>query len=155
MTLEPGWVMAPDGIPVRPIVLPGEGLIGLAEGRIPPGDFGVHLHYSLEQVTYVLAGRVRVRMGGPAEELHLAPGEAVLTAPGRTLSFHNDGPDEARVLFICAPPYPPDDSDTGRPGAHRDLSAEERARSRERLALGLAQVGRLFADHQARLGDGA
>ena len=27
--LGPGWVMAPDGIPVRPIPLAGEGLIGL------------------------------------------------------------------------------------------------------------------------------
>jgi mannose-6-phosphate isomerase-like protein (cupin superfamily) len=143
--LPPGWVVAPDGIPVRPIPLPPGGLIGLAEGRIPPGDFGVHFHYSLEQVTYVLAGHVRVRMGAPHEEVVLGPGEAVLTEPGRTLSFHNDGQTDVTVLFICAPPYPPDDRDTGRPAQHGPLSEDERHRAAERRRLALEEIGRIFA----------
>jgi hypothetical protein len=45
--LPTGWILAPDGIPVRPIALTAGGLVGLAEGALPPGDYGVHLHYSL------------------------------------------------------------------------------------------------------------
>src|SRR6266496_6250278 len=112
MELAAGWSMAPDGIPVRSIDLPTGGLIGLAEGRIAPGDYGIHLHYSREQVTFVLSGRLVVRMGGPAEERTVEAGQALVTEPGRTLSFHNAGPDDVSVLFICAPPYPADDSDT-------------------------------------------
>lgn len=152
--LPPGWVMAPDGIPVRPVPLPDGGLIGVAEGRIPPGDYGVHVHYSLEQVTYVLAGRLRVRMSDPDDTLTLGPGEAVLTEPGRTLSFHNEGPEDARVLFICAPPYPPDDSDTGRPGRHGPLDVGERAKTLARQRAALAEIERLFARRRARLEGG-
>lgn len=144
------WVIAPDGIPVRPISLPADGLIGLAEGRIPPGDYGVHLHYSLEQVTFGLAGRVRVRMGDPDEEVVLGPGDAVVTAPGRTLSFHNDGPAEARVLFICAPPYPPDDRDTGRPSGHGPLGEADRRRAVRRQQQALRDIRRLFERRTGR-----
>jgi hypothetical protein len=138
-------VLAPDGIPVRPIPLPAGGLVGLAEGALAPGDYGIHLHYSLEQVTYVLSGQVRVRMGDPDEVVELGPGEAVLTLPGRTLSFQNDGPGEARVLFICAPSYPPDDSDTGRPGAHRPMNRTERTTAAKRRRGALATIGALLA----------
>lgn len=153
--LPPGWVLAPDGIPVRPVPLPAGGLIGVAEGHIPPGDYAVHVHYSLEQVTYVLAGQVRVRMGDPPEELVLGPGQAVLTEPGRTLSFHTDGPAEARVLFICAPPYPADDSDTGRPERHGPLDAAGRAKAMARQREALAAIEQLFARRRARLEAGA
>jgi hypothetical protein len=126
-------------------------LIGLAEGRIPPGDYGVHVHYSLEQVTYVVAGRLRVRMGSPEEALSLGPGEAVFTEPGRTLSFHNDGPGEATVLFICVPPYPSDDSDTGRPSAHGALPAADLQRAVQRQRNALEAISRLFAARAERL----
>jgi mannose-6-phosphate isomerase-like protein (cupin superfamily) len=138
--LPTGWILAPDGIPVRPIALAAGGLVGLAEGALPPGDYGVHLHYSLEQVTYVLSGRVRVQMGDPDEVVELGPGEALLTLPGRTLSFHNDGPADARVLFICTPPYPPDDSDTGRPTEHRPMNRSERVRAAERRQAALDMI---------------
>ncbi len=58
-------VVAPDGIVVHPLALPGLAGLTLAEGRLPPGEFGVHAHRSLEQITYVLAGRVIVTMGNP------------------------------------------------------------------------------------------
>src|SRR4051794_23159388 len=58
-------VVAPDGIAVHPIPLPGLAGLSLAEGRLPPGEFGVHAHRSLEQITYVLAGRLEVTMGDP------------------------------------------------------------------------------------------
>jgi hypothetical protein len=47
----------------------------------------------------------------------------------------------ARVLFICAPAYPPDDGDTRLVAAHHAPTAEERAWSRERHRL----AGDLFA----------
>ena len=93
----------------------------------------------------MLNGRVRVRMGDLAEVIELGPGEAVLTLPGRTLSFHNDGPAHARVLFICAPPYPPDDSDTGRPTKHRPMSRDERVRAAERRQTALELIVARFA----------
>jgi mannose-6-phosphate isomerase-like protein (cupin superfamily) len=151
VSLPAGWVLAPDGIPVRPISLPDGGLIGIAEGRIPPGDYGVHLHYSLEQVTYLVSGRLRVLMGSPEELAELEAGQAVLTEPARTLSFHNDGPDDAVVLFICVPPYPPDDSDTGRPEAHRALSSDERALARERQRAAREAIGAVYARRSVRL----
>jgi mannose-6-phosphate isomerase-like protein (cupin superfamily) len=149
--LPPGWVVAPDGIPVRPIPLPAGGLIGLAEGRIPPGDYGIHFHYSLEQVTYVLAGRLRVRLGSPQEEVSLGPGEAVFTEPGRSLSFHNDGPQEATVLFICAPPYPSDDADTGHASAHGALPPADLQRAVQRQRHALEAISRLFNARAERL----
>jgi mannose-6-phosphate isomerase-like protein (cupin superfamily) len=150
--LPDGWLMAPDGIPVRPLTLESGGLIGLAEGLIAPGDFDVHLHYSIEQVTYVLSGQVRVRMASPNETVVLGPGQAVLTQPGRTLSFHNDGSEAARVLFICAPPYPPDDSDTGRPPNHGPLSSSDLVRSAERRRLALGEIQALFSSRDRNFG---
>ena len=47
--LPTGWILAPDGIPARPIALTAGGLVGLAEGVLPPGNYGVHLYYSLGQ----------------------------------------------------------------------------------------------------------
>ena len=152
MNLPPGWVMAPDGIAVRPVPLPAGGLIGLAEGRIPPGDYGIHFHFSLEQVTYVLVGCVRVVMGSPHEELELDPGQAVLTEPGRTLSFHNAGPDDAVVLFICAPPYPPDDSDTGRAADHGPLSERERRMAAVRQRNALSAIATPYTARTEKLG---
>lgn len=114
--LDKGVVIAPDGIAVHPIALPGLANMTLAEGRLPPGDFGVHYHRTLEQITYVLAGQLIVTMGdlatGETAEYTCAPGDTICTPPLTTLSYHNPGPEIARVLFICAPPYPADNSDT-------------------------------------------
>jgi len=92
-------VVAPDGIIVHPIPLPGLLGLTLAEGRLPPGDFAVHAHRSLEQLTYVLAGRLLVTMGDPASgatvELDCGPGDTIGTPPLVTLSFRNPGPETA------------------------------------------------------------
>jgi mannose-6-phosphate isomerase-like protein (cupin superfamily) len=122
-------VVAPDGIAVHPITLPGLANLSLAEGRLPPGAYGVHAHRSLEQITYVLAGRLVVTMGDPVTgetvELSCAPGDTVSTPPLVTLSFSNPGPEATRVLFICTPPYPADDSDTITFDRHRALTPAE------------------------------
>ena len=122
-------VVAPDGIAVHPIALPGLGELTLAEGRLPPGEYGVHLHRSLEQVTYVLEGRLVATMGDPAAgtttEVECVPGDAVCTPPLTTLSYRNNGPGLERVLFICAPPYPADKGDTAKIERQREYSTAE------------------------------
>lgn len=136
-------VVAPDGIAVHPIALPGLVGLSLAEGRLPPGHYGVHAHCTIEQVTYVLRGRLRVTMSRPGERpesIECVAGDTISTPPLTTLSYENPGPDEARVLFICAPPYPPDNSDTialdqHRP--HRPLTRDELTRAAGRqISLG-------------------
>jgi mannose-6-phosphate isomerase-like protein (cupin superfamily) len=129
---------APDGITILPFALRGLAHLSFVEGRIPPRPepYPIHLHGALEQVTYVLAGRITVTTWdaahGTAATFDAAPGDAFLTLPLQTLAFANAGPEEARVLFICAPAYPPDDSDTRLVAAHQAPTAEEIAWSRER-----------------------
>jgi mannose-6-phosphate isomerase-like protein (cupin superfamily) len=114
-------VSAPDGIPIHPIGLPPSAFVGIVEGRIPPGRHAIHLHLTLEQITYVVAGHVTavtaVPRGAP-EQVALSPGDFIVTLPGESLQFVNHDEVDARVLFICAPPYPPDDSDTRLLSAH-------------------------------------
>ena len=130
-------VIAPDGIAVHPIPLPGLAGLTLAEGRLPIGEFGVHAHRSLEQITYVLAGRLLVTMGdaatGDKTEFACGPGDTISTPPLVTLSYRNPGPDEVRVLFICAPPYPADDADTITFEQHRALTPDELAAATARV----------------------
>lgn len=145
-------VVAPDGITVHPIALPNLGELSLAEGWIPPGEYGVHTHRSLEHLTYVLAGRLTVTMGDPATgeltRLDCGPGDTIGTPPLTTLSFANPGPDLARVLFICAPPYPPDDADMQPLERHRPLTrAELLAAEQRQRQVGAARDAR----HAARL----
>jgi hypothetical protein len=129
---------APDGIAILPFALPGLGHLSFVEGRIPPRaePYPIHLHGALEQVTYVLAGRITVTTWdatrGEAATFEAAGGDAFLTLPLQTLSFANGGPEVARVLFICAPAYPPDDGDTRLVAAHHAPTSEEIAWSRER-----------------------
>jgi mannose-6-phosphate isomerase-like protein (cupin superfamily) len=121
--------IAPDGIAIHTFDVPAGAHVGVAEGRIPPGRYGIHRHLSLEQYTYVVSGRVTV-ITGTAERpqghaIEAGPGDLVLTLPGESLQFVNDGSEEARVLFICAPPYPADDSDTRTLDAHGAPTASE------------------------------
>jgi hypothetical protein len=138
---------APDGIEILPFALPGLGHLSFVEGRIPPRaePYPIHMHGALEQVTYVLAGHITVTTWdtarGEAATFAATGGDAFVTLPLQTLSFANAGPAVARVLFICAPAYPPDDGDTRLVAAHHAPTAEERAWSRERHRL----AGDLFA----------
>lgn len=151
--LDSRKVIAPDGIAVHPIELPGLAGLSLAEGRLPPGRYGVHAHRTIEQVTYVLRGRLRVTMRGPgdqAETFDCLAGDTICTPPLTTLSYENPGPEEARVLFICAPPYPPDDGDTIALDAHRPLTSDELARAAARQL----PAGAEFHAGEARQFDG-
>lgn len=108
--------VAPDGIAIHSFALPPAALVGVVEGRIPRGRFGIHRHLSLEQYTYVVSGSVTAVTGNEEHAsgrvCPLTPGDLLLTLPGESLQFVNTTTETARVLFICAPPYPPDDSDT-------------------------------------------
>jgi mannose-6-phosphate isomerase-like protein (cupin superfamily) len=146
-------VVAPDGIAVHPVALPGLANLTLAEGRLPPGEYGVHAHRSLEQITYVLAGQLVVTMGDPVTgdtvELACALGDAVSTPPLVTLSFRNPGPAVTRVLFICAPPYPADDADTLTFDRHRALTPAERQAALERQRVARVESDARFEQLRA------
>ena len=121
--------VAPDGIAIHTFAVPTGAHVGVAEGRIPPGRYGIHRHLSLEQYTYVISGRVTVVTGSEAHPegraAELGPGELLLTLPGESLQYVNDGTETARVLFICAPSYPVDDRDTRVLDAHGPAGREE------------------------------
>lgn len=129
--------IAPDGIAIHLFELPPAAFVGVAEGRIPPGWYGVHRHLSLEQYTYVVAGHLTAITGTEShphgQPAELSPGSLLLTAPGESLQFVNEGTEEARVLFICAPPYPPDDADTVTLAEHAPPTAAERTAMVARL----------------------
>lgn len=146
---------APDGITILPFALPGIAHLSFVEGRIPPRPepYPIHLHGALEQVTYVLAGRIAVTTWdtetATTATFDAAAGDAFLTLPLQTLAFANAGPEEARVLFICAPAYPPDDSDTRLVATHHAPTAEEVAWSQERHRAALdafAAIARMRMD---------
>lgn len=135
-------VTAPDGMPVRVLPTDADGYMGAAVGYLAPGaSYAVHFHYSIEQLSFVIKGVVKVTMQPPgaAEPTTqvVRAGDAVTNPPGATLSFANDGPEPAELLFVCAPPYPADDGDTQLAEAHRALTAEELTRRRERAGWAL------------------
>ncbi len=118
---------ASDGIPVRPFDLALSRNMDMAEGRIEPGArYRVHAHRTIEQITYVVGGEVDVLSfdveTGAARSLRLVTGQAVVTLPGESLEFSCAGDVAARVLFITAPPYPADNSDTVVLDLHRELA---------------------------------
>ena len=148
---------APDGIEILPFTLPGLAHLSFVEGRIPPRPepYPIHLHGALEQITYVLAGRIAVTTwdadAGNAAMFAAEPGDAFVTLPLQTLAFANAGPEEARVLFICAPAYPSDDGDTRLVAAHHAPTADEATWSRERHR---AALDAFAAIARARIGLG-
>lgn len=153
--------LAPDGIEIVPFALPGLAYLSVVEGRIPPRPepYPVHMHGALEQVTYVLAGRITVETwdaaAGQVARFEAVTGDAFLTLPTQTLSYANAGPDVARVLFLCAPAYPPDDADTRLIGSHHAPTADERVWSRTRHKAALAAFADIVTTRVGRLtGDG-
>lgn len=109
-------VIAPDGIPIHVFADAVSPFAGVAEGRFGRGVYRMHRHHALDQFTYVLAGTLTIVAGdgetGTPIQLAAGPGDLLLTTAGEVLQFINEEETEARVLFFCAPPYPPDNSDT-------------------------------------------
>lgn len=65
-----------------------------------PGPY--HLHTASENVYYVLAGRLAIRIDGVDHEL--GPGDAAFIPPGTPHSATNVGDEEAVLIEIYAPP---------------------------------------------------
>jgi mannose-6-phosphate isomerase-like protein (cupin superfamily) len=158
--------VAPDGIPIHLVLcdfhtaLQGAALgamrfLGVAEGRVPPGEWGVHAHASLEQVTYVLEGEVIIHTRDPSDaetrSVRLSAGQALVTLPAQSLSFANDSETPARLLFICAPPYPADDGDTLSLPEHRPLDPAELRQAIARHEEAKAAATRAFVERIAKL----
>jgi len=123
-------VVAPDDVPVWPVDLAPARHMTLAEGLLEPGaSYRPHAHRTIEQLTYVLAGRVRVTSfdedAGQPQSVELEAGECVVSLPRETIEFACVGETPARVLFVTSPPYPADHSDT-------IVLPEHRARADER-----------------------
>ena len=130
-------ITAPDGITVYPIDITPCANLALAEGDIQPGHtYGIHAHLTLEQVTYVLSGRIRAITYDPdrgePREIVAATGDSVVTLPGQSLQLAAEDATPARVLFVTSPPYPADHTDTITLDTHRPLNKAERARLLER-----------------------
>jgi mannose-6-phosphate isomerase-like protein (cupin superfamily) len=153
---DPG-VIAPDGIAIHTFDLPGAAHVGVTEGRIPPGRYGIHRHLSLEQFTYVLAGRITAVTGNDerpeGQTVAIDTGDLLLTLPGESLQFINDGNDEARVLFICAPPYPSDDSDTRIASRHGGPEPAQALMAIDRLESIRVKFNRIIDERIARLSE--
>ena len=123
-------ITAPDGITVHPIDISPCAHLALAEGDIQPGHtYGIHAHLTLEQVTYVLSGRIRAITHDPESgeicEIVAATGDSVVTLPGQSLQLAAENDTPARVLFITSPPYPADHTDTITLDTHRPLNKAE------------------------------
>jgi mannose-6-phosphate isomerase-like protein (cupin superfamily) len=86
------------------------GEMGIAAGRIRPGLHSrIHVHPVVVQVTYLVSGRLNIRMkdleAAVPYDLSLAAGQAVVTRPGTLLQLRNDSDGPAEVLYIVSPPY--------------------------------------------------
>lgn len=122
-------VVAPDEVPVWPVDLAPARHMTLAEGLLEPGaSYRPHAHRTIEQLTYVLAGRVRITSFdedvGQAQSVELEAGECVASLPQETIEFACVGESPARVLFVTSPPYPADHSDTIVLREHQSLADE-------------------------------
>lgn len=80
----------------------------LAEATLAPGQATErHYHAKTEELYAILAGGGRMELDG--EERDVGPGDTILIPPG---AWHElaAGPDGARFLCTCAPPYSHDDT---------------------------------------------
>ena len=68
----------------------------------PGGQAEPHFHSDIEQVIYLLEGRVEVGMRGEKEKME--PGDAVYFPPGERHQVDVLGDQSARLLVIYAPP---------------------------------------------------
>jgi len=86
------------------------GDLSIAAGRVPAGVHSwVHVHPVVTQVTYVVGGRLTVRMkdgGRPGfYDNTLISGQAVVAQPGTLYQLRNDADLDADVLYIVSPSY--------------------------------------------------
>ena len=84
--------------------------VSLAVGTIPANTTSqIHLHPVVTQVTWVLSGKLTVKMKDPDSKipytLNLSPEESVLTQPGTFFQLINVNAQECRVLYMVTPAF--------------------------------------------------
>jgi mannose-6-phosphate isomerase-like protein (cupin superfamily) len=101
-----------DGSTIRELLgLPTSALVrnqSLAEATLGPGQATErHYHAESEEIYYLLEGGGTMELDGARREV--GPGDAVLIPPG---AWHTivAGPEGARFLCCCAPPYRHEDT---------------------------------------------
>ncbi|MBI4171509.1 MAG: cupin domain-containing protein [Actinobacteria bacterium] len=95
-----------DGSEVRELMQAAKQ--SLAEATVAPGQATErHHHAASEEIYYVLEGSGELELNG--ERHAVGAGDAVLIPPGARHSF-TGGPEGARFLCCCAPPYSHDDT---------------------------------------------
>jgi mannose-6-phosphate isomerase-like protein (cupin superfamily) len=72
------------------------------------GSYG-HRHHTQEEIIFVIAGRVQVKVDGDVVEL--GPKSAIRIAPGAVQGTWNEGPDDAEILIISNRMEPEDQVD--------------------------------------------
>jgi mannose-6-phosphate isomerase-like protein (cupin superfamily) len=101
-----------DGSRIRELVgLPTTPLArnqSLAEATLAPGQATErHYHAESEEIYFLLAGGGVMELDGDTRAV--GPGDAVLIPPGARHTLRA-GPDGARLLCCCAPPYRHEDT---------------------------------------------
>jgi len=85
--------------------IPGEltgGAFSVVEHPLEPGRLiPPHIHHREDELSYVLAGRIGVRIGD--DEYDAGPGTYVWKPRGVPHTFWNPGPEAARLLEIISP----------------------------------------------------
>jgi mannose-6-phosphate isomerase-like protein (cupin superfamily) len=116
-----GYFTVPDGTDVSPFLNATDseqtdvpwgalGDMSIAAGRIKPGTVSwIHMLPLASQVTYLVSGRLQIRMKDSGSshpyQLDLRPGDAALNGPGTLFQLVNLGSDTADVLYIVSPSY--------------------------------------------------
>lgn len=73
--------------------------------RMPTGSRGSrHRELVQEELFVVLEGTATLVLGEPGEPVELPPGSVTVVPPHTPLQLVNDGPDDAIVLIVGAPP---------------------------------------------------
>jgi mannose-6-phosphate isomerase-like protein (cupin superfamily) len=115
------YFTVPDGTDVSPFLNATDstqsgvpwgalGDLSIAAGRINSGVASwIHYHPVLVLVTYVVSGRLAVRMKGPSDQepykLNLRKEQAAITEAGTWFRLENSGVTAVEVLYIASPAY--------------------------------------------------
>jgi hypothetical protein len=115
-----GYVTVPDGTDVcaflnatdltQDVPWGALGDLSIAAGRIGAGrESWVHMHPVVTVVTYLIQGRLTIRMKEPEAEgyyeLSLTSRQAAVAEPGTLVQLRNQEDVDAEVLYIASPSY--------------------------------------------------
>jgi len=116
-----GFFTVPDGTDVSPFMNATDAMqqdvpwgalgdMSIAAGRIGARVMSwIHVHPVVTQVTYLVSGRLGIRMKEAKlpqpYDLELGAGMAVLTEPGTLFQLRNTNDEVAEVLYIVSPSY--------------------------------------------------